>query len=107
MSPPADRLSVAAVMVPDERLMALAAVRLIVPEAAKLELITISLPAPVAVRLMLGAEMLAPLVLSVPPAVRSNNVPAAEAASVTPEASVTKTLAPVVLADRLVTSVKI
>ena len=92
---------------PDERVMASAAVRLMVPLAEKLESMTMSLPAPVLVRFMFGAEILAPLVVSVLPAVRSNNVPADEAPRVKPEASVTKTLAPVVLADRLVTSVKI
>ena len=107
MLPPAVRFNVPAVIVPDERVMALAAVRLMVPAAEKLESTTMSLPAPVVVRLIFGAVMLAPLVESVPPAVRSNNVPAEDAPNVKPDASVTNTLAPLALAERLVTSVKI
>lgn len=107
MSPVAVRLSVVAVIVPDDLMMASADVRFMVPAAEKLESMMMSLPAPVVVRFMLGAVMVAPEVASVPPTVRSNRVPADEAPSVTPDASVMKTLAPVLFADRLVTSVKI
>ena len=107
MSPVADRFNVPAVIVPAVCVIAFAAVKLMMPPAEKLESTTMSLPAPVTVTLIFGAVMLAPLVVMVPPAVRSNNVPADDAASVTPDDSVRKTLAPVVLADRFVTSVKI
>lgn len=101
------RLSVVAVMFPELRVMASAALRLIIPVAEKLELMMMSLPAPVTERFMFGAVIEAPDVLRVPPAVRSNKVAADDAPSARPEASVTKTLAPVVLADRLATSVNI
>lgn len=107
MSPVAVRLSVVAVMVPDDLLMSSAELRFMVPAAEKLESMMMSFPAPVVVRLILGAVIDAPEVVSVPPAVRSNRVAAADAPRLTPEASVMKTLAPVLLADRFVTSVKI
>lgn len=105
MLPLADKLRESAVIVPDERVIALAEVKLMVPVAVKLELTAISLPAPVVVRLMFAAVMPAPAVVRVPPAVRSNRLVAVDAPRVRPEASVMKALVPVVLADRLVTSV--
>lgn len=89
MSPAADKLRLLAVMVPELRIIASAAVSVIVPAAEKLESMTMSLPAPVAVRLIFGALIEAPDVVSEPPAVRSNSVPAEEAARVKPETSVT------------------
>lgn len=106
ISPVAVNVAVVAVMVPEVLVMASAAVRLIVPVTEKLESMIMSLPAPVVVRLMLGALMPAPAVVRVPPAVRSNNVPAPEAPRLRPEVSVMNTFAPVVFAVRFTTSVK-